>query len=195
MAGAATRDENRTACPAKLGSRCGRARWYTGDFRFRMKSQVQVLAGPPLFSQLRGLLLQGRPRSLPAWAAVGPQTLQAVEPKDLRIGRPRAQVHHLSPARGRRLRSSPGHGRPDGGNPAPDNLRAQPCRRGVHRAQTLFLDRRTVLASPACPGRPGGRAWPAARAPPRRRPGPARRRRRPNAVTAGTARRQTGRDP
>jgi hypothetical protein len=39
MAGAATRDENR-ACPAKLGSRCGRARWYTGDFRFRMRSSM-----------------------------------------------------------------------------------------------------------------------------------------------------------
>jgi hypothetical protein len=32
--GAATRDENRTACPAKLGSRCGRARWY-GRFSFQ----------------------------------------------------------------------------------------------------------------------------------------------------------------
>jgi hypothetical protein len=43
--GAATRDENR-ACPAKLGSRCGRARWYTGDFPFRMRPEVQVLPGP-----------------------------------------------------------------------------------------------------------------------------------------------------
>jgi hypothetical protein len=44
---AATRDENRV-CPAELGSPwCGRARCYAGDFRFRMRSQVQVLAGPP----------------------------------------------------------------------------------------------------------------------------------------------------
>ena len=35
-----------TACPAKLGSRCGRPVG-TGDFRFRMKFQVQVLPGPP----------------------------------------------------------------------------------------------------------------------------------------------------
>jgi hypothetical protein len=33
-------------CQARLSR--GRARWYTGDFRFRMRSQVQVLAGPPL---------------------------------------------------------------------------------------------------------------------------------------------------
>jgi hypothetical protein len=45
MAGAATRDENRV-CPAKLGSRCGRARCYTGDFRFRMRPLVQVQPGP-----------------------------------------------------------------------------------------------------------------------------------------------------
>src|SRR5215207_6934465 len=42
---AATRDENR-ACPAKLGSRCGRARCYPGDFRFRMRPLVQVQPGP-----------------------------------------------------------------------------------------------------------------------------------------------------
>jgi hypothetical protein len=38
---AATRDENR-ACPAKLGSRCGRARCYPGDFRFRMRFRVDL---------------------------------------------------------------------------------------------------------------------------------------------------------
>jgi hypothetical protein len=48
----------------------------------RMRSQVQVLAGPLLFSQLRALPPPGRFRSLPAWAAVGPRALRAVEPKD-----------------------------------------------------------------------------------------------------------------
>jgi hypothetical protein len=30
-----------------LGSRCGTARWYAGDFRFRMRPLVQVQPGPP----------------------------------------------------------------------------------------------------------------------------------------------------
>src|SRR5215218_3707377 len=45
MAGAATRDENRTACPAKLGSRCGRARWY-GRFSFQDEAAGSSPARP-----------------------------------------------------------------------------------------------------------------------------------------------------
>jgi hypothetical protein len=52
MAGAATREENRTACPAKLGSRCGRARWYTGEFRFRMGQLLEQ--GPRQSHDLSG---------------------------------------------------------------------------------------------------------------------------------------------
>jgi hypothetical protein len=43
MAGAATRDENR-ACPAKLGSRRGSARWYSGDF---LAQRLAPAGGPP----------------------------------------------------------------------------------------------------------------------------------------------------
>jgi len=43
-----------------------------------MKSQVQVLAGPPLFSQLRALPPQAGRTHCPAWAASGPHAqLQA----------------------------------------------------------------------------------------------------------------------
>jgi hypothetical protein len=60
-----------------------------------MRSQVQVLAGPPLFSQLRGLTRLGRWRLLPAWAAVGPRALRTVEPKDpARTGDPGVQIQH-----------------------------------------------------------------------------------------------------
>jgi hypothetical protein len=48
-----------------------------------MRSQVQVLAGPPLFSQLRGLTRLGRWRSLLPWAAPGPRALWTVEPRGL----------------------------------------------------------------------------------------------------------------
>jgi hypothetical protein len=47
-----------------------------------MRSQVQVLAGPPLFSQLRELTRPTRSRSLPAWAAVGPHVLPTRRAKD-----------------------------------------------------------------------------------------------------------------
>jgi hypothetical protein len=48
-----------------------------------MRSQVQVLAGPPRFSQLRAPTRLGRWRSLLAWAAPGPRALRTVEPRDL----------------------------------------------------------------------------------------------------------------
>jgi hypothetical protein len=53
-----------------------------------MRSQVQVLAGPPLFSQLRALQPSSRSRLLPAWAAVGPRTAAFL------TGDPRAQPAH-----------------------------------------------------------------------------------------------------
>jgi hypothetical protein len=46
-----------------------------------MRSQVQVLAGPPLFSQLRALPPPDQSHPLPARAAVGPHVLRAVQPK------------------------------------------------------------------------------------------------------------------
>jgi hypothetical protein len=69
--GAATRDENR-ASPAELGSPwCGRAPWYTGDFRFRMRPLVQVQPGPPhRFSC-------GNARPLPLLIVVAPVSRRA----------------------------------------------------------------------------------------------------------------------
>ncbi len=65
---------------------------------------------------------------------------------------------------------------------------AQPCRRwGAQGADALPRPTDGPGAQPACPGRPGGRTWPAARAAPRRRPGPARRRRWPSPACAGSA--------
>jgi hypothetical protein len=131
-----------------------------------MRSQVQVLAGPPLFSQLRGLTRLGRWRSLLAWAASGPRALRTAEPRDLPEWATRdpgqSQRAPIVVATG----SAPGHGRPDAGKHGPDDLRSHAAD-GVHRARTLFLDRRAILArNQRVPGRPGGRTGPAARAPP-----------------------------
>ena len=72
-----------------------------------MRSQVQVLAGPPLFSQLRALPPLGRSHPLPAWAASGPHALRAVAPKAL----PEQATQR------------PSHGRPRAGDHVPDDLR------------------------------------------------------------------------
>jgi hypothetical protein len=131
----------------------------------RMRSQVQVLAGPPLFSQLRGLLRPGHSRSLPAWAASGPYALRTIQPKDPpRADAPEPRSITARPARGRRLRSSPGHGRLDAGKHALTTCAAM---LQMSTARMLFPDRRAVLArNRLVPGRPGGRTWPAARVPP-----------------------------
>jgi hypothetical protein len=63
-----------------------------GRTLIRMRSQVQVLAGPPLFSQLRALPPPGRSHPLPAWAASGPHALRAVAPKALSEQATSAQV-------------------------------------------------------------------------------------------------------
>jgi hypothetical protein len=109
----------------------------------RMRSQVQVLAGPPLFSQLTALPPPGRSHLLPAWAASGPHALRAVAPRPSRSRPPSAQVMV-------------------GLMPAIMSLTtcAQPCRRWANLAAYPALYRRAVPAQPAPPGRPGGRAWP-----------------------------------
>jgi hypothetical protein len=73
-----------------------------------MRSQVKVLAGPPLFSQLRALPPPGRSHPLPAWAAPGPHALRAVALKAL----PEQATQR------------PSHGRPHAGDHGPDDLRA-----------------------------------------------------------------------
>jgi hypothetical protein len=88
-----------------------------------MTSQVQVLAGPPLFSQLRGLMPPGRFRSLPAWAAVGPRPPRRRAQGSPRSGRPRVQVHHNEHPSWSLLWSSQGMVG-SVGNPARGNLRA-----------------------------------------------------------------------
>src|SRR5829696_3851443 len=72
-----------------------------------MRSQVQVLAGPPLLSQLTALPPPGRSHPRPAWAAVGPRALRAVAPKAL----PEQATQR------------PSHGRPYAGDHVPDDLR------------------------------------------------------------------------
>jgi hypothetical protein len=57
-----------------------------------MRSQVQVLAGPPLFSQLRALPPPGRSHPLPAWAASGPHAPGQSRPRPSRSRPPSAQV-------------------------------------------------------------------------------------------------------
>jgi hypothetical protein len=110
-----------------------------------MKSQVQVLAGPPLFSQLRVLPPPGRSHPLPAWAASGPRALRADAPKASWSRPPSAQVMV-------------------GLVPASMSLTtcAQPCRRWANLAAYPAPYRGAVPAQPAPPGRPGGRAWPLA---------------------------------
>jgi hypothetical protein len=110
-----------------------------------MRSQVQVLAGPPLFSQLRALPPPGRSYPLPAWAAPGPHALRAVAPKAL----------------SEQATQRPSHGRPHAGDHGPHGLRAAMPQVGNLAAYPAPY-RRAVPAQPAPPGRPGGRAWPLA---------------------------------
>jgi hypothetical protein len=77
-------------------------------YLIRMRSQVQVLAGPPLFSQLRALPPSGRSHPLPAWAAPGPHALLAVTLKAL----------------SEQATQRPSHGRPHAGDHVPHGLRA-----------------------------------------------------------------------
>jgi hypothetical protein len=111
----------------------------------RMRSQVQVLAGPPLFSQLRALPPPGRSHPLPAGAASGP--------------------HASAQSRSRPSRSRPPSAQAMVGLvPAIMSLTtcAQPCRRWANLAADPAPYRGAVPAQPAPPGRPGSRAWPLA---------------------------------
>jgi hypothetical protein len=110
-----------------------------------MRSQVQVLAGPPLFSQLRALPPPGRSHPLPAWAASGPHALRAVASKPSRSRPPSAQVMVGLITAIMSLRTC-----------------AQPCRRWANLAAYPAPYRRAGPAHPAPPGRPSGRAWPLA---------------------------------
>jgi hypothetical protein len=71
-----------------------------------MRSQVQVLAGPPLFSQLRALSPPGRSHPLPCLGRVG-----AARP-------PRSRAKALPEQATQR----PNHGRPHAGDHVPDDL-------------------------------------------------------------------------
>jgi hypothetical protein len=83
--------------------------------------------------------------------------------------------------------SSPGHGRPPAANPALTTC-AQPCHSlGCTARLPAPPDRRAILRNRRVPGRPCDRTRSAARAPPRRRPGPARRDRWPSTACAGSA--------
>jgi hypothetical protein len=149
-----------------------------------MRSQVQVLASPPLFSQLRGLTCPTRSCSLTAWAAVGPHALRSRRAKDLPEratqgpGLP-PRAHSWSPPP-----SSPGHGRPHAANPAPDGLCAAMPQLGVHSAHTCSqTDGRSCST---------GGPWPAMRSNPVRCPSASttttrssRRRRWPSTACAG----------
>jgi hypothetical protein len=151
-----------------------------------MRSQVQVLAGPPLFSQLRELTPPTRLRSLPAWAAAGPPALRTRRAKDpAGAGDPRAQsttrAHSWSPPP-----SSPGHGRPHAANPAL-TTRAQSCHSLGCTARIPAPRPTGDPAQPACPWPATRSTWPAARAPPRQRPGSARCRCWPSRACAGSA--------
>jgi len=134
-------------------------------YLIRRRSQVQVLAGPLLFSQLRGLRRLGRWCSLFAWAAPGPRALRTVEPGTSRSGRPGPRSITTGTDRGRH-RCSLGHGHLMSASMALTTCGAM-AQMGMHSARTLLLDRRAVLAgNRRVPGRPGGRTGPAARAPP-----------------------------
>jgi hypothetical protein len=56
-----------------------------------MRSQVQVLAGPPPSPQVKALSAASRERLLPAWAALGPR---AHPHRPLRVRPPRGVRHH-----------------------------------------------------------------------------------------------------
>jgi hypothetical protein len=122
-----------------------------------MKSQVQVLAGPPVFSQLKGLTRPIRSRSRPAWAAVGPHEPRTLPEQATPGPRSTTRAPPVSPPP-----SSPGHGRPHAANPAPDDLRAAMPQLGVHRAHTCSQ----TDGDPAQPCGP----WPAMRSNPVRCP-------------------------
>ena len=94
-----------------------------------MRSQVQVLAGPRLFSQLTVLPLPGQSHPLPAWAAVGPHVLRAVAPK----------------AHPEQATQRPSHGRPPAGDHVPDDLRAAMPQVGETSPRTrLSTDERSL---------------------------------------------------
>jgi hypothetical protein len=152
-----------------------------------MKSQVQVLAGPPLFSQLRGLTRLARWRSLLAWAAPGPRPLFAP--------------------------SGP-RGLPERATRSPGRSQRAPIVVATGSAQVMVGLMPATLALTTCGAMPpmgctargrcsstDGRSWratgvsltgqavepgPLPERLPRRRPGPARRRRWPSTARAGS---------
>jgi hypothetical protein len=158
-----------------------------GRTLIRMRSQVQVLAGPPLFSQLRGLTRPTRSRSLPVWAAVGPHASAPVEPRTLPE------------------RATPG---PKATTPRPRGRRRRPAQVMVGlMPPSMALTTRGAMPRMGCTARgrcslTDGRSWratgvslagqvvepgPLPERLPRRRPGPARRRRWPRTARAGSA--------
>jgi hypothetical protein len=150
-----------------------------------MRSQVQVLAGPPLFSQLRGLRRLGRWRSLPSWAAPGPRALRTVEPGTSRSGRPGPRSITTGTDRGRH-RCSLGHGHLMSASMALTTCGAM-AQMGMHSARTLFLDRRrSWRATGVSLAGQVVELGPLPERLPQRRPGPARCRRWPSTARAGS---------
>jgi hypothetical protein len=152
-----------------------------------MRSQVQVLAGPPLFSQLRGLTRLGRWRSLLAWAAPGPRALRTVEPRDL------PERATRGPGRSQRAPIVVATGSAQvmvGLMPASMTLTtcgAMPQMGCTARGRCSSTDRRSWRSTSVSLAGQAIEPGPLPERLPRRRPGPARRRRWPSTARAGSA--------
>jgi hypothetical protein len=110
-----------------------------------MRSQVQVLAGPPTIPAGQSA---AAPRPVAPTACLG--RVGAARPPRSRAQGPLGAGHQR-----------PSHGRPHAGDHGPDDLRAAMPQVGEPRRVPAPY-RRAVPWQPAPPGRPGGRAWPLA---------------------------------
>ncbi len=127
----------------------------------RKRSQVQTLSRPPLFSQVRALRAPRRSGPLPAWAAVGPRALLAVEPNGpRRAGETRLPAITTTTHRSHHLRFSPRRGRPPsqqhcGRSRRPSASHDSGQVRGRHLPWPSTASARCDRASPDLGRRPG----------------------------------------